>query len=157
MQRESVCRSAPEEYQSPLGKLQPVQGQQYFQPTQGQQSANSKAAVNRILQCLSCIVWHLSGVQDTNLNQKTQTWIRQGSQASSAVLRPVQILRHPILVLRRSLHSSAGKASRNEGWQQGLICQSRAGKIGLSAQASNKALSSCLRLPCHVGWTFIAL
>ena len=103
------------------------------------------------------IVWHLAGVKDANLNQKTQTWIRQRSPKSSAALQPVQILWYPVQASTAHSSLARAKASRNQGWQQGLICQSRRGKTGLLAKASNKALLGCLRRPCHVGWASIAL
>ena len=71
---------------------------------------------------------------------KTQTWIRQGSPAPSAVLQPVQMLRHPILVLNRSLQSSMGKAFQESrvATRPNLPIKGR-GKTGLLTRASNKS------------------
>ena len=59
---------------------------------------------------------------------KTQTQIRQGSPASSAVLQPVPDVAAQISTPAACSRLARAKASRNQGWQQGLICQSRRGR-----------------------------
>ena len=46
----------------------PIQGHQHLQPTRGHQQASSRASICQALQHLSFVVWHSSGVENTNLN-----------------------------------------------------------------------------------------